>query len=363
MKLSVAWCFIIISLSSWGFQAFQWRGYDCPAYEWKCGNICLPGQFTPQPICQYGNATFSTDSSLQCCVQPDDSCVKVSGSWPTLVNCQNGTVLDKSETCHGSCYNDNSPYLTFFLSGRTHYKCPDTERCIAVDQLCRGVDWCNSGSADMCDEGLDESGFCDREHPPKPHVNVLQTELVDGNNYCNITENHRKVQNSDEYDNIDRSDENNVVTLRRNNSIINVSRLEFCEDKIITLEEHNKAVNISKGIVCKNSCLKTTNWCWQRDSCIQNDTEFFADDIELCRNSNFWKNVSCTQYDFAWTGDDELVQYIHFGLRCNGSVQMCIYPWYVQLVEPDLDPYWRRTQCYDKSDQVFEMKTCPNIHH
>ena len=289
MKLSVAWCFIIISLSSWGFQAFQWRGYDCPAYEWKCGNICLPGQFTPQPICQCGNATFSTDSSLQCCVQPDDSCVKVSGSWPTLVNCPNGTVLDKSETCHGSCYNDNSPYLTFFLSGRTHYKCPDTERCIAVDQLCRGVDWCNSGSADMCDEGLDESGFCVREHPPKPHVNVLQTELVDGNYYCNITENHRKVQNSDEYDNIDRSDENNVVTLRRNNSIINVSLLEFREDtggqryKIITLEEHNKAVNISKGIVCKNSCLKTTNWCWQRDSCIQNDTEFFADDIELCR--------------------------------------------------------------------------------
>ena len=140
MRLSVARCFIIISLSSWGVRAFQWKGYDCPAYEWKCGNICLSGQFTPDPICQCGNATFSTYSSLQCCIQPKDTCEKVPGSWPTMVNCSNGNVLDKTEVCHGSCYNDNSPYLKMGKMGSTHYKCPNTERCVAVDQLCRGVD-------------------------------------------------------------------------------------------------------------------------------------------------------------------------------------------------------------------------------
>ena len=115
----------------------------------------------------------------------------------------------------------------------------------------------------------------------------MQTELVDGNYYCNITENHRKVQNSDEYDNIDRSDENNVVTLRRNNSIINVSRLEFCEDtggqryKIISLEEHNNSVNISKGIICDNSCLETSEWCLERNTCVQNGSQFSIDDDEM----------------------------------------------------------------------------------
>ena len=119
MKLSVVQCFIILSFSSWGVQAFQWRGYDCPAYEWKCGDICLPGQFTPDPICQCGNATFSTYSSLQCCIQPKDTCEKVPGSWPTMVNCSNGKVLDKTEVCHGSCYNDNSPYLKMGKMGST----------------------------------------------------------------------------------------------------------------------------------------------------------------------------------------------------------------------------------------------------
>ena len=117
-----------------------------------------------------------------------------------MVNCSNGKVLDKSETCHGSCYNDNSPYLFMGNKGQTHYKCPNTDRCIAVDQLCRGVDWCNSGSADMCGKRLDESGFCYREYSTediplsirKTNVNVLKTGLVDGNYYCNI--NDRKIQ-------------------------------------------------------------------------------------------------------------------------------------------------------------------------
>ena len=202
-------------------------------------------------------------------------------------------------------------------------------------------------------------------------MNKLETDLVHGHYYCNIAQNgNRKVFNSNQYDYIDRSDENNERVLSKNIQNLNVSNLEFCENtghqsyKIITLEEHNNLVNISKGIVCQNSCLETTNWCWKKEYCIQNGTIFLADDIELCRDHNFWKDVSCTQYDYGSNLDGQTIYtFIHFGLRCNGSTQMCIYPWYLDLRDPDLDPYGRKMQCLDKSDQVFEMKTCPDINH
>ena len=105
--------------------------------EFMCGAIC-----THRP-CTCAGTQLKHYSSEYCCTLQEDLCSFENGNlrYPT---CTNGTVISKSDSCNGRCY--NSYQHSSKLGRDAHYSCPDG-RCLPVKDVrrklqerCRGVD-------------------------------------------------------------------------------------------------------------------------------------------------------------------------------------------------------------------------------
>ena len=123
--------------------------------QFMCGDLCMKVSTTintvaRNSICYCGNETLEHDSPQFCCTSPLQHC-HYNG---TDGICEAGRVVDKSETCHGVCY--NSYRHSGILGDHAHLSCPDG-KCVPVedvrhelDDRCRGalVGVCHNSTQD-----------------------------------------------------------------------------------------------------------------------------------------------------------------------------------------------------------------------
>ena len=112
--------------------------------QFMCGDLCMKvstaiNTVARNSICYCGNQTLEHDSPQFCCTSPHQHC-HYNG---TDGICEAGQVLDKTETCHGVCY--NSYRHSGILGDHAHLSCPD-DKCVPVedvrhelDDRCRGA--------------------------------------------------------------------------------------------------------------------------------------------------------------------------------------------------------------------------------
>ena len=104
--------------------------------EFMCGAIC-----THRP-CTCAGTQLKHYSSEYCCTLQEDLCSFENGDlrYPTFTN---GTVISKSDSCNGRCY--NSYQHSSKLGRDAHYSCPDG-RCLPVKDVRREMSWCGCWS-------------------------------------------------------------------------------------------------------------------------------------------------------------------------------------------------------------------------
>ena len=146
-------------------------------------------------------------------------------------------------------------------------------------------------------------------------VSTINSKLVDGHSFC-IYGNER---NNGQYEAITREDEENLDIVSTSTISLDYSKLEHCNTSVGDIDSIG-----NPGVKCGSRCMPSYAWCNKGTSakCDDGVQVFTTRDPGLCRNSTFWRDVSCTLY---WdTGD-----IIAHGLRCTGELQKCIYPWYL----------------------------------
>ena len=191
--------------------------------------------------------------------------------------------------------------------------------------MCQGAS-CSQDDVSICSPQL----RCPDYYGLIKKVTMNQT----GHSYCHDTEDTDSV-----YDRIDRAD----VTFEGTATVsINYTQLTPCYDRF-----GNPGLQCGEG---EDNCLWSVDWC--RNDKRKHCGTFWSDDPTLCSNTNFWKNVTCTVYQYGEVETD--------GKRCSGQQQHCYYPWYTWY---DGVPYYGYKQtCDDKSDQVFPLNTkCSDI--
>ena len=154
--------------------------------------------------------------------------------------------------------------------------------------------------------------------------------------------------NNRQYDTLDRSDENMSNSLE--NNYINITQFKKC------------SLGKEAGVTCGKKCIKHGFWCTSdirigrgKSNQVCGDENVSRDDKQLCGNPLVWKNISCSNYNY----EGALRRY---GMRCNGTYQTCVTPWY-NVVDGDEDVTTNTLpSCQDKSDQIFPIgQTCASI--
>merc|ERR1712155_80630 len=91
-----------------------------PVEQYKCGDVCA----WKGSSCSCGNVTLSKYSPYYCCLAPEDKCshdgYTYNGHAKNPV-CSNGKPMQRSESCHEVCPNDNSTMKK--IDGEDHVTC------------------------------------------------------------------------------------------------------------------------------------------------------------------------------------------------------------------------------------------------
>ena len=275
--------------------------YASPAQS-RCGDICI--DYNRNCIC--GEERLKTaNGPSHCCVdhvdqtpvsnQQCDEDLDVYGEGI----CQHGTVLNKTQTCNGHCYNDYS--VSEKIGRDSQFRCGN--HCVPVWRMCRGYSQCEDGSdVTACDDSLTcvaWRGERDRRQ--------LVSSLSDQHFYCNYGD----YRNNGEYDTISRVDETDL-DIRNQKVRLNFTSITECDN------------DVDLGLMCGDICWPNYNWC-RGDSRILCDVpggKFTSDNKALCGYTPLWKNTTCE--NFYDSGRKAAL-----GLRCSGGAQHCAYPWYL----------------------------------
>ena len=101
-------------------------------YSDMCGDVCT----SPGNNCTCGADEWALDYlphyPKYCCTSPEDHCYNEGydlGGYPINPDCANGTTSERSDICHGRCY--NSYQNSLILGEEAQYTCPDG-RCVTV---------------------------------------------------------------------------------------------------------------------------------------------------------------------------------------------------------------------------------------
>ena len=189
--------------------------YSASPSQTRCGDTCI--DYNTNCICGEERLKLNNGPN-HCCVDPSpvnsQQCDIDSNGWGI---CPLGTVLNKTETCNGHCYND---YSASEKIGRdSQFRCGN--QCVPVWRMCRGYSQCEDGSdVAACDETLTcvaDRGERDRRQ--------MESGLSDQHFYCNYAD----VRNNGEYDTITRVDETDL-DIRRQKVRIDYSSLTQCLD-------------------------------------------------------------------------------------------------------------------------------------
>ena len=221
--------------------------------------------------------------------------------------CPGGTTLGIWEQCNGQCYNQYSQEVnTSALSSSSMYRC-DNGDCVPVTNICRGYPMCGDKSdLRACNPELTCVSLGGKSVSMNSNVSTINSKLVDGHSFC-IYSNER---NNGNYEAITREDEDNLDIVSTSTSL-DYTKIEHCSN------------DGNPGVMCGSECLGTLSWCRAGSSnpCDDGAQVFTTNNPGLCRNSTFWRDVSCAFY-----GNGTIAAR---GLRCTGGMQHCIYPWYL----------------------------------
>ncbi len=276
---------------------------DCDHYAWqipqtRCGDICT----AINRNCNCGGERLATYSGpSHCCVAQSPVISQQCGKdrYGRGI-CQRGTVLNKTQTCNGHCFNDYS--ASEKIGYDSQFRCGD--HCVPVWRMCRGYSQCEDGSdVTACDDSLTcvpYRGNRDRRQ--------LVSSLSDQHFYCDYGD----LRNNGEYDTITRVDET-VLDIRNQKVRINLTSITECP--------YN---GVKPGLKCGDTCWPNYNWCRGDYSAICDvlGGNFTTDNKALCGNTSLWQNTTCDR--FYDDGDKGAL-----GLRCSGGLQHCAYPWYL----------------------------------
>ena len=322
--------------------------------EYLCGDLCIDTAV----VCRCGNETLklwdpshSSDMHYYCCLPPGDDRQQCYLDDDDAGYCEQGQLLYIQEQCHGECFNSYQRFRSGRLGLRSQYQCEDGE-CVFALLLCRsGYAVCQDKSdLKECSKNLDclQIG--------ESHVSAL------GSAHHHHECQYEWHENDGIYDNIGRGDEGSL-TQQVQFSPIDYTELEECTD-----------YQGAAGLMCGRVCSEVREWCREESmsSCNTDGAHYNTNAGPLCRNTTFWRGVSC---DVPW-GDGEMLA---FGKRCTANAQHCYYPWYTRNMldlgiyirhesrpdrVSDLQPWgwhsWQPT-CQDNSDRIFDLNTKCNI--
>ena len=319
----------------------------------KCGDLVLHYEDS----CYCGDRTLGYSDSNYCCVPPSKSpgqeC-KIKASYDLFkssrykvtnrktydVSCAGGEEKKSSKTCYGKCYNSYEDSET--IGPDAQYHCTASDKCIPVDMLCKGVEFCSSLSVDeFCDQRL-------RCNDRKQILKNITTSLVEEHYYCYTTPGFVVDENDGVYDSVDRMDEtlNKTEVLAYN---INWSEVM----KPCSTQDNNIMDGIDCGTdLCINNFYFCGAWVDTGLTCIVGSISIELNDKQLCNNLTAWNtlNITCNIYN-----SDGLVQF--YGSRCRGSHMECQYPWYGKHDKTLPNPVFLTTNCQDKSAEQFPTNT------
>ena len=338
-----------------GTQTWDDCDYSAPT-TWRCGDVCLGlldycfcGNGSGDNTTQIQPLVFSAIPTKYCCAS--NKCARYDKALPdgnastSFAFCR-GQVLDISEPCAKTCYDDywTSKHLSLT---RSHYTCEHNQDCLKIQDMCSGASHC--GDSRACNEKLrcDETSGVARKNL-KPSKVIIEHSICHNNG----TDNDRS------FNNIDRSDEEitNEVN-EKSNTPIDYRYLRPCID-------NNSGLS---GLTCHNTtslsgpfqCAPVFGWCRSdtlgRGTCVTSDdgTLTSGSDERLCNNFTFWSTIekNVCSINGVCVGK---------GFHCNGRSMQVVFPWYnfyslspksLGLIE----------SCQDKSDQFFEAETpCPD---
>ena len=278
---------------------------DCD-YTWqhKCGDVCIHWL----KKCECGDRVVSIRyREGHCCVPPSSRAQCHLDEKYGHGVCPRGTAVGMGEPCNGQCYNQYSQELnTSSLSYRSQYRCDDGDCDQSARSLCAGYAWCGDKSdIRACNPEL----TCVSGVGLESTVSTIHSDLVDGHSFCIYS--HKR--NNGRYEAITREDEDNL-------NIVSTSAVSLDYGKLA----HCNYSGADPGVKCGSRCIPNYGWCKLgiSNQCDDGVQVFTTQHPGLCRNSTFWRQVSCTNYH-SW-GD-----IARHGLRCSGALQGCIYPWYL----------------------------------
>ena len=264
----------------------------------SCGDICI---FTGSTCICGGENLRTNNGPNYCCV--DNSPGQCNFESNGEGNCQNGKVLNKTESCNNHCFND---YKASEVIGRDSYFRCDNTSCVPAWKMCRGYSMCEDRSdIRACDENLTclpYRGYTDRN----------QTEAGISNNhfYCNYGD----FINDGQYNTITRLDETDLDIGKQKVNIDFSSLVTPCP-----------VDGVTQGSWCGDDCYLNYGWCRgddSRRSCDVPGEQFTTNNRALCGNTTVWINQSC---DLFYKSGLKAA----LGLRCAGEAQHCYWSWYL----------------------------------
>ena len=268
--------------------------------------------------------------------------------------------MDKSEPCHGRCYNDY--HSSEWLGAEAHLTCAGGERCIPLKEMCQGVD-CTE-TAEECSEKI----RCIRGYPDVRNL----TTPVGLHFYCG----YRSSLNTRTYEHLDRSDEEKVTNNLLEQGLGDIS-LQTCSKE--GADQYGKWLGAS-GMYCSNHCMDSNDWC-RGDGDKQSTCASSADatllqstDPRLCGDHQLWRDAACEHTNIIFTTSRfsnhsiKLDNYYPssanisvewYGVRCWGTSKHCLTPWYYyHNGEPSSYVVNTLLQtCSDKSDNIHQVNT------
>ena len=307
---------------------------DVCQFGWQtlCGDLCSDLWVN----CRCGNEILSNAvyKTEYCCVPRQENTgapqcrYDRDGDTFSNVTCEGGTVLSISEQCGGKCYNDYAS--SQFLGTYAHYTCPQGT-CLPLLDMCQGYSCSNTGVAE-CGRNL--------QCIDNSNIAKLSSKIAMDHYYCY----YDGYKNDGIYHRIDRSDEDVEEFFAKDN--IFTGELQTCDNK--------------KGVMCGEVCVNNYRWCQGDESlkmdCVIGDYIVNSQDKKLCSNPIFWRNTSCEVYD---GNEAHVLESKSAPLRCRGTNQHCIRPWYSKRDGIPISGY--KQNCLDKSDQAFHMDTKCNV--
>ena len=207
--------------------------------------------------------------------------------------------MDKSKICSDDlrmeqklslCYNDYHQSKELGIS--SHVGCAVMGNCVSTSDMCRGVGQCSELVED-CNENLrcrggEEKNNVIINNDGEKIASKLNFTIKGGHHFfCS----YKTWENTKTYENIDRSDEKSIINLYQSGPIK--------QPKSICAAKKGEG-KIASGLSCNQKgntkCLERSFWCRENSyqfTCNLEDGPLQSNDVDLCKNHIFWRDIDC----------------------------------------------------------------------